>query len=141
MNINSNRPCWDEIWMKFAKIISERSYDPRMKVGSVIVASDNSTVLSLGYNGNYPSGPNVPDSVEPGRSGFIHAEINSLIKCPFHYHTEKIMYVTLSPCIQCAKAIIAGGIKTVVYCDEYRDISGIKLLNKAKVQTRQYLLE
>ena len=140
MIINKNRPEWDNVWMKFANIISQRSYDPRMKVGAIIVSSDNSTVLSLGYNGNYPTGPHEPDSVDPGRSGFIHAEINALIKCPFHHHKDKIMYVTLSPCIQCAKAIIAGGIKTVVYLEKYRDISGLNLLNKAKVNTRQYFL-
>ena len=47
------RPSWDSIWMKFATSIAERSYDPRNKVGTVIVTQDNTQVLAVGYNGNY----------------------------------------------------------------------------------------
>ena len=136
--MNHIRPTWDDIWMQYAKIIATRSYDPRTQVGAIIVSEDNTTVLSLGYNGNYTSGPNVPDSAEPGKSGFIHAEINALIKAPFHYHKKKIMYITLSPCFQCAKMIITAGIEKVVYDQEYRDTTGIEILTAQGVIIKHY---
>ena len=52
------RPTWDQVWISFAKTISERSYDPRNKVGAVIVTEDNTQVLSIGYNGGWAGGPN-----------------------------------------------------------------------------------
>jgi dCMP deaminase len=126
----SNRPTWHKIWMQTANLISERSHDKRTKVGAVIVARDNSTVLSLGYNGNYSGGEHEPESITPGESGFLHAEVNALIKAPFHYPIEKIMYVTVSPCRACAKLIINAGISEVIYDRPYRDDSGIQLLLK-----------
>ena len=75
-----NRPKWDSIWMDFAKSISKRSYDPRFQVGTCIVTEDNCQVLAIGYNGDQKGGHNKIESTEPGHSGFIHAEINALIK-------------------------------------------------------------
>ena len=116
-----NRPDWDDIWMDMAVSISRRSYDPKWKVGAIVVTGDNTSVLSVGYNGNYTGGPNSIESMEPGRSGMIHAEINALLKMDYHNHKKKIMYVTLSPCRMCAKAIVNSGIDEVVYLEEYRD--------------------
>jgi dCMP deaminase len=131
------RPSWDEIWMRFAKTISERSYDPRFKVGSVIVTADNTQVLAMGYNGNYSGGPNEAESTEPGKSGMLHSEINALIKLDYNNPKKKKLYVTLSPCRMCAKAIINAGIEEVVYCDEYRDASGIELLESVGILVRR----
>ena len=75
---------------------------------------------------------------EPGNSGMIHAEINALLKCDYNNRGEKIMYVTLSPCKMCAKAMINGGVKEVVYDEEYRDVSGLDLLKSAGVTVRRY---
>ena len=115
------RPNWDEIWMDFAKNIARRSIDPKHKVGAVIVTNDNTQVLSLGYNGDHKGGPNIRDSLEHGHSGLIHAEINALIKCDYNNPKNKKMYVTLSPCEVCAKAIINAGIKEVIYLEEYKE--------------------
>lgn len=134
------RPSWDETWMQMARTVSQRSYDPRLRVGAVIVADDNTTLLSLGYNGNYSQGPNVPDSTVPGASGFIHAELNALLKLDFHAHHRKLMYVTHSPCVACAKCTVNAGIAEVVYESEYRDASGIELLRHAGVQVRRFRL-
>ena len=114
-----SRPKWDNIWMDFAKNISRRSIDPKHKVGAVIVTEDNTQVLSLGYNGDHKGVPNGRDSLEHGHSGLIHAEINALIKCDYNNPKSKKMYVTLSPCEVCAKAIINAGIKEVIYLKEY----------------------
>ena len=135
---NTGRPEWDEIWMSFAHAIARRSYDPRHQVGAVIVTEDNCQVLAVGYNGNYANGPNSVESSEPGKSGMIHAEINALIKLDYNNPKEKKLYLTLSPCKMCAKAIINSGIKTVVFADTYRETTGLDLLCSAGVTTRQY---
>lgn len=133
-----SRPDWDEIWMSFAGLIAKRSYDPRYQVGSVIVTDSNTQVLAIGYNGNYSGGPNEVESQTPGQSGMIHAEINALIKLDYNNPNDKIMYLTLSPCRGCAKAIINGGISEVIYQEKYRDTSGLDLLKSAGVKVRQY---
>ena len=132
------RPSWDEIWMNFSKMISNRSCDPRYKVGAVIVSEDNCQVLAIGYNGNYAGGPNEVESTEPGSSGMIHAEINALLKLDYNNPKNKIMYLTLSPCRMCAKAIVNAGISEVVYSELYRDSSGLHILKDCGVKVRSY---
>ena len=70
------RPDWHTVWMEFAHSISKRSYDPRFQVGAIVVTEDNTQVLAVGYNGNYSGGPNEVESIMPGESGMLHAEIN-----------------------------------------------------------------
>jgi len=131
------RPTWDEVWMETARTLSRRSLDPRFQVGTVIVTDDNTQVLAVGYNGDQRGGTNQVESNEPGCSGFIHAEINALIKCDYNNPKRKVMYLTLSPCRQCAKSIVNGGISEVVYDVEYRDTSGLEILIAAGVKVRK----
>jgi dCMP deaminase len=114
--------------------MSERSCDPRLKVGAIVVSEDNTQMLSVGYNGNYKGGPNEHESLEPGQSGFIHAEINALVKCDYNFSKKKHMYITHSPCRQCAKLIINAEIAKVIYGELYRDPSGIDLLKSAGIE-------
>ena len=132
----SERPTWDSVWMDTARTISRRSYDPRHQVGAIVVTSDNTQVLSVGYNGNYTGGPNEVESANPGESGMIHGEINALLKMDYNNPKRKVMYVTLSPCRMCAKAIVNAGISEVVYGEEYRDTSGLDILRSAGVTVR-----
>tara|TARA_Y100001963_G_C6793133_1_gene456805 strand:+ start:10495 stop:10914 length:420 start_codon:yes stop_codon:yes gene_type:complete len=132
------RPTWDEIWMDVAVSISKRSYDPRHQVGAVIVTGDNTQVLAVGYNGNYAGGPNEVESETPGESGMLHAEINALLKCDYNSYKRKIMYVTLSPCRMCAKAIINAGIDKVIYKTEYRDTGGLDILKESGITVRNF---
>jgi dCMP deaminase len=135
----AERPTWDDVWMKVAHTISQRSYDPKYKVGAVVVSEDNTSVLSVGYNGNWAGGPNRRDSLARGGSGFIHAEVNALLKMDYHNHKRKIMYVTHSPCKMCAKAIINAGIDEVVYGQAYDDYgSGLETLRFVGVKVRRY---
>jgi dCMP deaminase len=122
--------------MEMARLISRRSYDPRHQVGAVVVTSDNTQVLSLGYNGNYKGGPNEVESEVPGDSGMLHAEINALLKLDYNNPKQKTLYVTLSPCRMCAKAIVNSRIDEVVYDREYRDTSGLEILRSAGVTVR-----
>ena len=131
------RPSWDDVWMRTAHIISERSYDPRHQAGAVVVTEDNTQVLAVGYNGNYSGGPNEVESTTPGESGMIHAEINALLKMDYNNPKYKKLYVTLSPCRQCAKAMVNAGIDEVVYDEEYRDTSSIEILLDSGIKVRK----
>jgi len=134
MNEEVVRPPWPRTWMNFAKSVAEHSVDPALKVGAVIVAEDNTSVLSIGYNGMWRGGPNVVESLERGKSGTIHAEVNALIKCDFNFHKRKYVYVTHSPCRECAKLIVNASIFRVVYDVPYRDPAGLELLCSAGVE-------
>jgi len=123
--------------MKIAWNISDRSYDPRLKVGAIIVSDDNTRLLSLGYNGNYRGGPNETESDEPGLSGMIHAEVNALIKCDYNFNRRKIMYLTHSPCPACSKLIVNADISTVIYDVDYRDLSGLQILRKSGIEVNR----
>lgn len=134
-----NRPGWDEIWMSCASSISKRSYDPRFQVGAIVVTEDNTQVLAVGYNGNYAGGPNKAESTVPGESGMIHAEINALLKMDYNNPKKKKMYLTLSPCRLCAKAIVNSGVKEIIYFEEYRETSGLDLLRQMDVLVRKFV--
>lgn len=138
MSQKNSRPTWDNIWMSFASSIAKRSIDPRFKVGAIVVSNDNTQVLSVGYNGDQAGGSNQVDSSVPGESGCIHAEINALIKLDYNNPKPKKMYVTLSPCKMCAKAMVNAGIQEVIYNEKYRDTSGIKLLQESEIVVRQH---
>jgi dCMP deaminase len=113
----------------------ELSYCVRKKVGSLIVKSDS--VISYGYNG-MPSGePNVcelPDGTTDPR--VRHAEINALRKLirSSESSVDAVMFVTDSPCPNCAIEIAESGIAAVVFEREYRDVSGIIHLLKKGVK-------
>ena len=135
-----DRPTWNSVWMEMAKLISQRSYDPRHRVGAVVVTDDNTQVLAVGYNGNHAGGPNKVESDVPGESGMLHAEINALLKMDYNNPKKKILYVTLSPCRMCAKAIVNSGISEVVYFEKYRDTSGLDLLRESGIEAYQFTL-
>lgn len=123
--------------MQMAQTIAQRSHDDRYQVGAVVVTEDNTQVLSVGYNGNYSGGPDCAESDEPGQSGLLHAEINALLKLDYNNPKRKILYVTMSPCVMCAKAIVNAGVQEVVYDDLYRDTCGLQVLAHAHVKVRQ----
>ncbi len=124
--------------MKVAETIAQRSHHSEFKVGALIVTSDNTQVLSLGYNGNAAGMSNVPQSEKPGCSGLLHAEINALLKLDYNNPKDKVMYLTLSPCEMCAKAIINSGINKVIYKEAYRDTTGVDMLNSVNIECYMY---
>lgn len=135
---NLDRPSWNKIWMTMAETIAQRSHHSTFKVGALIVTSDNTQVLSLGYNGNAAGMSNVPESEAPGCSGLLHAEINALLKLDYNNPKDKVMYLTLSPCETCAKAIVNSGLKRVVYKERYRNDAGIKILQKVGIEVEEF---
>lgn len=130
----TGRSTWPETWMAVARTMAERSYDPRLKVGAIVVSCDNTQMLSVGYNGNYKGGPHEHESLEPGKSGFIHAEVNALVKCDFNFPKRKHMYVTHMPCKDCAKLIINAEIARVVWEIPYRLTAGVDLLKEVGIE-------
>jgi dCMP deaminase len=88
----------------------------------------------MGYNGNYRGGPHIHESSDPGQSGFIHAEVNALVKCDFNFPKKKHMYLTHSPCRACAKLIVNAEISRVIYDLQYRDVSGLEILSSVGIE-------
>lgn len=136
-NVKNCRPSWDTVWLSVVNTIAKRSLDSKFKIAAIVVTNDNTQLLALGYNGDHSGGPNKRESDAPGESGFLHAEVNALIKLDYNNPKKKIMYVSMSPCKMCAKAIINAGIAEVVYEEQYRDLSGILLLKSAGILVRQ----
>ena len=123
--------------MRMAEELAKRSTCARLQVGSVITTPDLTQVLGIGYNGNARGLPNRCDGPEPGRCGCIHSEQNALIKAGAAL-PGKLMFVTSSPCVMCAKMIVNCNVARVYYRLGYRDASGLDVLREAGVETEQY---
>lgn len=124
----------DQRYMRMARIWAENSYCTRRKVGAILVK--NQMIISDGFNGT-PSGfENIcEDNNNTSLPYVLHAEANAISKIARSNNSSEgaTLYVTASPCIECAKLIIQAGIKRVVYGEEYRIIDGIELLRKANI--------
>ena len=119
-----------------AKIWAENSYCQRRQVGALIVK--DKMIISDGYNGT-PSGfENICENEQGLTKPYVlHAEANALTKIARSGNNSEgaTLYVTTSPCIECAKLIIQAGIKRVVYSEEYHVADGVDLLKRAGVET------
>lgn len=111
------------------------SHCKRKKVGALIVK--DKMIISDGYNG-CPSGfeNNCEDEMGDTKWYVLHAEANAILKCARHGKSCEgaTLYVTLSPCQDCAKLIHQAGVKRVVYIEEYKDTTGLDFLKKANVE-------
>lgn len=125
----------DKRYMRMATIWSENSYCARRKVGALIVK--NKMIISDGYNGT-PSGfENIcEDDNGVTKPYVLHAEANAITKIARSGNSSEgaTLYVTASPCIECAKLIIQAGIKRVVYAEKYRLEEGLDLLRRANIE-------
>jgi len=126
-----------EVYMRMAEDLAKRSTCVRLQVGTVITDALLENVLAIGYNGNAKGLPNRCDSSVPGQCGCIHSEMNALVKAPGAVK-DKVVFVTDSPCVMCAKLMINSGITHVFYRRPYRDPSGIELLATAGVTPVHY---
>ena len=128
-------------YLKMARIWSENSYCQRRKVGALLVK--DKMIISDGYNGT-PSGfPNKCEDDDNRTMPYVlHAEANAITKVAKSNNSSEgsTLYVTDSPCIECAKLIIQAGIRRVVYSKLYRIIDGIELLKTAGIKT-EYIPE
>ena len=125
----------DKRYIRMASIWAENSYCQRRKVGCLVVKGN--MIISDGYNGT-PSGfENVcEDENNVTKPYVLHAEANAITKIARSGNSSEgaTMYVTASPCIECAKLIIQSGIRRVVYSEKYRLEDGINLLKRAGIE-------
>ena len=129
-------------YMKIAEETAKLSYCNRRKVGAVLVSPDGRNIIAYGFNGTISGIPNIcelPDGTTDNKH-VLHAETNAIMKAARDGDpTEKaILYVTLSPCVECAKLIIQAGIATVFYIEEYKNTDGIDILRKGGVKVWTY---
>lgn len=132
----------DYRYLRMARIWAENSYCKRRQVGALVV-KDN-MIISDGYNGT-PSGFENICEDESGvtKPYVLHAEANAITKLARSGNNSEgsTLYVTASPCIECAKLIIQAGIRRVVYAEKYRLTDGIDLLTRAGVEVEYKSLE
>lgn len=134
---------WNEAHMKVAEVYAELSSAKRLKVGCVIVKDNR--IISIGYNG-MPSGwDNVCEHLDyldgklTTKREVLHAETNAIAKLAQSTESGKDaeLYVTVSPCIECAKLIHQVGISKVFYRQKYRNCSGLDFLSKCDIIVNQ----
>ncbi len=128
------RPSFDDIYMDLASNLAERSHCVKIKVGAVL--TKDTRIVSLGYNGP-PAGTHncdlewpekgCPRDSKGGCSLALHAEQNAIIYASKNNVPLEncSIYVTLAPCLSCARIIYASGIKKVIYLNSYAEYKGI----------------
>ena len=149
--VKDPRPSWDEYFMEIARVVSRRSNCSRRSVGAVIEKDHH--ILSAGYNGT-PRGiancfaggcPRCGGEVKPGshleECLCVHAEQNAICQAACFGVTIEgsTIYVTISPCLTCAKLIINAGIREVVYGGDYAFAAEVKkMFRTAGVKYRRF---
>jgi dCMP deaminase len=136
----------DETYMGTAMLHARLSKAIRAQVGAVLVTKQGVTLT--GYNGTAVGRPNDCDDVSFDgvartlitKAEVIHAELNCIMKAAREGVScvDATVYVTLAPCVQCAAMMLQAGVKRVIYMQEYRDNSGIKLLQESNVVIQSY---
>jgi dCMP deaminase len=129
---------FDRAYLEMAEVWSRNSYCKRRKVGALLVK--DRTIISDGYNGT-PSGfENICEDENGATKPYVlHAEANAITKVAKSGNSSEgaTLFVTASPCAECAKLIIQAGIRRVVYRDAYRLTDGLDLLKRAGIEIEQ----
>lgn len=136
MNANSEKQeVLDKRYLRMAQIWAENSYCQRRKVGAILV--EDQMIISDGYNGTPAGFENVCEDTDGSTKPYLlHAEANAITKVARSNNSSdgSTLYVTASPCVECAKLIIQAGIRRVVFNDLYRLCDGIDLLRRAGIE-------
>ena len=129
---------FDKAYLEMAAVWARNSYCKRRQVGALI--GKDRMIISDGYNGT-PSGfENVCEDENGVTKPYVlHAEANAITKVAKSGNSSEgaTLYVTASPCVECAKLIIQAGIRRVVYTDAYRLTDGVDLLRRAGIEIEQ----
>jgi dCMP deaminase len=135
MNSESKQYQLDKRYLRMAMIWAENSYCQRRQVGALIVK--DKMIISDGYNGT-PSGfENCCEDADGLTKQYVlHAEANAITKLASSNNNSKdaTLYITTSPCIECAKLIIQAGIRRIVFCEKYRLTEGLDILERAGIE-------
>lgn len=125
---------FDRRYLEMARIWAKNSYCIRRQVGALIVK--DRMIISDGYNGTPEGFENVcEDENNKTKPYVLHAEANAITKIAKSNNSSDgaTLYITTSPCQECAKLIIQSGIRRVVFCDNYHSDDGIQLLKRAGI--------
>ena len=126
---------YDRMYLDVALRVAQMSHDRDTKVGGVLVKDNN--IVSFGWNGTPVGFPNeCKDSDGKTIPEVCHAEMNVLAKLARNGSTGAVgstLYVTISPCFECAKLLLQSGVKRVVYLSEYRDTRPLDFLRRVGV--------
>lgn len=116
-----NRSTWDEYFKKIVLVTKERSPCLRLQVGCILVKDNR--IISQGYNGFLPNAPHISIIRDDHEMATVHAEQNAIADCAKRgvNCNESIAYITHYPCINCAKLLLASGIKEIKYIDDYKN--------------------
>ena len=126
-----------QVFKRFTLDLASLSKCTERRVAAIITDKNMTQIYSIGVNGG-PKGLADCMCVLDGKFGCIHAEINALIKCT-SVDTDKIMFVTLAPCKQCATAIInaPGSFSRVYYFEDWKEDFGIQLIKAAGIHVER----
>ena len=130
-----NQELLDKRYLRMATIWAENSYCERRKVGAIMVKGK--MIISDGYNGTPAGFENVcEDEYGATKPYVLHAEANAITKVARSNNSSEgsTLYVTASPCVECAKLIIQAGVTRVVFNELYRLTDGVDLLRRAGVE-------
>jgi len=122
------------------KEIANLSTASKLKVGAISLHWQFQKIASFGYNGSYPgAAPNnetgtEEESLTPGQSGFIHAEVNMIAKFREHNPADYIIMLTHSPCNVCAKVLVNAGFKYIYWIEEYRETTHWSMFKKLGIK-------
>lgn len=128
---------FDKRYLEMARIWAQNSYCKRQQVGALIVKGR--MIISDGYNGTPEGFENVcEDENNKTKPYVLHAEANAITKVAKSNNSSEgaTLYITTSPCMECAKLIIQSGIKRIVFCNNYRTDDGIELLHRAGIEVK-----
>ena len=129
----------DDYMMQHAIVTAKFSYCKRRKVGAIL--ANGGRIIASGMNGTLPKTDNCCENPDGTTSDFtVHAEQNIITFCAKNGIPTKgcTMYITTSPCTQCAKLIAASGITRVVFLEQYKDMSGVEFLKNIGIIVSQY---
>ncbi len=132
---NDKQDALDKRYLRMASIWAENSYCERRKVGAIIVK--DKMIISDGYNGTPAGFENICETPEGVTKPFVlHAEANAITKVARSNNSSDgaTLYVTASPCLECAKLIIQAGIRRVVFNEFYRLADGVDLMRRAGIE-------
>lgn len=146
-----HRPTWDDYFIEMARLAATRATCPRRRVGTVLVRDNR--LIATGYNGAVRGAPHCDDvgclMVDGHCVRTVHSELNALLQCALNGVSSAgaTLYCTDFPCINCAKAIVQGGVRRLVYLVDYPDPNSAAILEAGGVElyravpgTRGYVL-
>ncbi len=133
MKNSAIKPRRIKLMMDLAERLAKESKDAILKVGCIITDKHGERPLGWGWNGGARGQSDERESMESGKSGLGHSEIQALIKSDFSV-PDKLVFVTTAPCPMCAKMLVNARVKRVYYKNVYRSKEGIDILSRAGIK-------